>query len=272
MDKHHRQLITVPPRLPPRYRSPETVNRKHLFFLFAGEALNAVPPTRTGILSIPSKELAHRIYNVLRLQPGEKLQLFSSTLILTVSVLASPRPKDTFCAEVESAEKITHQAQKTAVAIGFLKKESFEEAAHHAAVTGASEIIPLITAKSRRAWLHENEKIRLESIIVAACEQAKNPHIPRLGNPQKLESCLRSYESWSKIAFEAGSAHPLKDIGSQSADPDKKNILFFGPEGGFTTEEEAFLEQEGTLFYRLTPTILRTQEAVCLAVGFFNCS
>jgi len=241
---------------------------RHLFFVYADAALTAQRSLTSGnTLTIISKELAHRLYTILRLRTGEMVQLFSTTHTLTVKLLPSPRTKDTIVATIEMVKVHTPPSIELIACIGLLKKESFEEAVHHATVTGATQIQPLITEKSRTDWLNEREPERLRSMIIAAAEQSKNNHIPLLHSPRRLASTLTSTNQHLKIGFEATSAKTFLHLCNQTPKALKSITIFIGPEGGFTSAEITAMTQADVIFYSLTKTILRSQEAVCLGVG-----
>lgn len=241
---------------------------RHLFFLYAAQALNGHHNARPGsTIHLVCKELAHRLYSILRLRDGEQVQLFSQDYALTLTLQPSPRPKDTIVATVNTIELITPPSRTVTAAIGLLKKESFEEAVHHATVTGATHIQPIITSKSRRGWLNDREPERLTSICIAAAEQSKNKHLPILHNPLPLASVLQHNAHTNLIGFEAASPQNLSDLYSHNGINKNNLTLFIGPEGGFTTAEIDEMRSRKVTFYTLTPTILRSQEAVCVAVA-----
>jgi RsmE family RNA methyltransferase len=63
----------------------------------------------------------------------------------------------------------------------------------------------------------------------------------------------------------------IKESSDQKNDAQKNNnldiVLFFGPEGGLTWQEEKQLSDLGFETYALTPTILRAREAVIVGLG-----
>jgi 16S rRNA (uracil1498-N3)-methyltransferase len=246
---------------------------RHLFFIYAEEPLSAHKTIQAGsIINLANKELTHRLTSILRLRNGEQVQLFSSTHVVTVTLQPSLRPKDTVVGIVDSVEHITPLTHNRIACIGLLKKESFEEAVHHATVTGATHIQPVITAKSRSGWLNEREPERLRGITIAASEQSKNRHIPLLLRPMTLEKVLTTNKTTQFIGFEAASSGSLTDLCTSVAQAagGQSLALFIGPEGGFTTAEIEIMRHHETTFYRLTPTILRSQEAVCVALAIVN--
>jgi RsmE family RNA methyltransferase len=242
----------------------------HLFLLYVDSLLEKKSYSLSAPLTLRSPELAHRINTVLRLGNGEHIQLFSNTCVITLALQPSPRPKELITGTVVDCKPLTSPTYNQIVCIGLLKKESFEEAVHHATVTGATAIIPCITTKSRKSWQSPREIERLKTIIIAACEQSKNYHIPTILDPQKLETIINTMPPVYALGFEATGA-PLTDAINAIRQQKPTALQFFiGPEGGFTQQECMALREAQVQFYQLTPTILRTQEAVCLAGGILS--
>jgi len=243
----------------------------HLFFLYVPELASCKNLAAGTSLSLPLPDLARRIYTILRLKNGEEIELFCKDFILAVRVENSPRPDKTFACTITRFKPTAARQSQLTAAIGLTKKESFEEVVHHATVAGATHILPVVTAKSRHCFLNEREAERLTAILIAACEQSKNHQLPQLLKPAPLAAVLKQTTHSLRIGFEAGHAPFTSLLAALTAAPDKNVSLFIGPEGGFTEEECAQLTESGCLFYALTPTILRTQEATCLAVGAASC-
>ena len=64
----------------------------------------------------------------------------------------------------------------------------------------------------------------------------------------------------------------LKNLFDQNPAYTSNISVTLGPEGGFSSEEEDLLHQANFTPYRLTPTILRSREAVCLGLGAVRAS
>jgi RNA methyltransferase, RsmE family len=139
-----------------------------------------------------------------------------------------------------------------------LKKEAFEHAIYISAELGVSTIIPIITEKCHTS--HESQ--RLYKIMIAACEQAKNFWIPKLHEPCNLTNVSFPHNAL-KICFD-DEGKPSSTLPVTTA---KEICITLGPEGGFSEREKNLLEQSGFQFYKLTKTILRSQEAVCVGLG-----
>jgi 16S rRNA (uracil1498-N3)-methyltransferase len=133
---------------------------------------------------------------------------------------------------------------------------------------GVTSITPLHTAKVHRNWTGDKENQRLEKIMISGCEQAKQYALTSLAPVQTLQkalsqaSCQYAFVAEpTGISFKAFAAH----LAAQQAI--QKIALFIGPEGGFTIEEREQIIAIGAKGLALTPSILRSQEAVAVMVG-----
>jgi len=194
---------------------------------------------------------------------------------------------------------------------GLLRKETFETVCYYAAQMGVSTVQPLITHKTQRVWGGKAERARLAKIMVAACEQSKSFIRPTLKTPAALEDALTKPPKLPRLPKQQPGAaetactsdeQPSASDGTAPAPPPppRQHIvasLFFeadgrpllsvieqlraahvthinlmlGPEGGLTQAEKELLSARGWVQTALTPTILRAQEAVCVAVGALRC-
>ncbi|MFH1254447.1 MAG: RsmE family RNA methyltransferase [bacterium] len=94
--------------------------------------------------------------------------------------------------------------------------------------------------------------------------------------PEPVEGCEFQKRSNAKpslkIYFDPSGACFVDLLKKIKESNDQKNdyldiILFFGPEGGLTGQEEKLLSDLGFETYALTPTILRAREAVIVGLG-----
>lgn len=171
-------------------------------------------------------------------------------------------------AQVKEVKKNTPLAPALTLYLPILKKEALEYAIYVAAQMGATTIIPIITEKSQRKI---PDHTRLEKIMIAACEQAKNFALPELKEPLTLSAALEgptlhegTKGSTIKIYFD-DEGSPLGELLKENKT--KTLAVTLGPEGGFTKQETDLLQQASFTSYKLTPTILRSREAVTAGLG-----
>jgi 16S rRNA (uracil1498-N3)-methyltransferase len=223
-------------------------------------------------VTITDKDLWHRLVRVLRLETSGSFILFDQFIHMHVKLEHETfQKKGNIVVSVSNIKK--NQALKPSVvlACGLLKKEAFEKIVYFGSQMGADQIIPLIATRVHRSWGNQKELERLRRISVAACEQSKQYVFPELCNPLNIESFFTTIKSTSdackKICFES-TGHSLFTLLDQiHRKPPQKIVIVVGPEGGFTSSELDQFKQGGFEFYALTPTILRSVEAVNVGLG-----
>lgn len=234
---------------------------KHIFSLYYHALHNVISEKE---FAFKDPELWTRLIKVLRLRPNEEFILFNKThnaLLRTSSdILLNKR---IVCGTVEKVESNKPTTSTITLYLPILKKEAFEDALYVAAEVGVQAIVPVITEKSQ-SDIGEKEKARLEKIIIAACEQAKNFFIPELLSPILLSSIIFD---GTKIGFCEDGAPVETLIPSLKTSP---LAVILGPEAGFTDNEKTILLQNGFCFYKLTPTILRSRDAVTIGLGLIR--
>lgn len=93
-------------------------------------------------------------------------------------------------------------------------------------------------------------------------------------------NCVRNFRKWVREELDAAHstsrrfvAHPYGAFGIGAAEPsaaaDERLLLAVGPEGGWTDEEVALLEEKGFARYSLGPRILRTDTALIALLARF---
>ena len=145
-----------------------------------------------------------------------------------------------------------------------------EEAVYALTESGVSTIQLMLTEKVQRSWHGQKELERLNKIIIAAAEQAKNFSFPELKEPVRLESLLEEIQENKKsdnIFFDPSGEPLLHSIQRLEKSSATTFFLLVGPEGDLTHEEKTMVKQHNFMFTVLTPTILRAQQAAFLASG-----
>lgn len=249
------------------------MSQKHLFSLYDKELSVTIQSVKFDEPFLLNEELTYRISQILRLHSGEKIILFDQNIHGEVEIILSKKGRnDIIHGKIKQLNKNNCLNPQIILYPALLKKPAFEEIYYVAAQMGATAIHPLLTKKVSREWGGAKEQQRLELIAVAAMEQAKQFIMPTMHAPQELTKI--TYEptkpSVKKIYFEAGTK-PCSILTQELIQQNYSKILVaFGPEGGFTPEDLAFLNNQGFEGYALTPTILRSTEAVTVGLGILR--
>jgi 16S rRNA (uracil1498-N3)-methyltransferase len=236
--------------------------QKHLFSLFYAHILPAIQTSGR----ITDKELCLRITSILRLAVNDQLILFSTTEYALITIDAIDPKKQAWvsftCINKELIKPITPHIT---LYIGLNKKNNWPEILYAAAQMGVTIIQPIITQRAQTELLPLE---RMNQIMISACEQAKQFQIPEIKKVCKIDGIsLCDKNSFRFFADPAGAALIKAPFLRQSFEMYK---IAVGPEAGFTQNDEDVLKQKGFLPYALTPTILRTIDAVPLTIGIIR--
>lgn len=141
--------------------------------------------------------------------------------------------------------------------VGQVKKDALDLVIKMAVELGINKLIIGETQFSQRYILKPE---RIESLIESAMEQSNNAYklIVEFSNFKSLD--FNFYES--KICLS-----PTKQGRNCGNIIKGTTLLIIGPEGGFSEEEEAFLEKKVTMKIQLPTPILRTPTAVACGMG-----
>lgn len=251
-----------------------TLTKTHCFAIFVANISADIAVLEQGVIVQQANvDLWRRLVCILRLNEGEHFYLFDGKMHVLCQL-----EKQTFqCKNVVHARLISKKVSvplSPAIILcpALLAKRSFEEVVYYAAAMGATEIQPVVTTKVKRRWGGKKETERLLRIIIAACEQAKNFSLPQLLKPMDFKTFLSHYRFLSqkrfvKIYFDIDGT-PLRDTLTDIAKKRYHRImLMVGPEGDLTEEEKQHLDAAGFMFTALTPTVLRSIDAVAVGLG-----
>ena len=235
---------------------------KHLFALHTNAQL-------TANHAIVDQELWLRIVKVLRLRVDSEIVLFNATHKLTMRIIeATFTAKNTVYGETLDLEAIQPLQPTISLLQAVPKRSVFEEILYNAAQLGVARIVPLITSKAHKTSFSPKEQNRFNSIMITACEQAKQFVVPTIAQPCTLEQGIKKLEGSLKILFDSNGS-PLSTIMTQCTKNSPLTLLF-GPEGGLTTQEIKMAQESGFTITQLTPTILRAEDAPLVGIGLLR--
>ena len=211
---------------------------------------------------------AHHIIDVLRMQPGEQVQVVADD---GVSFIGEITAADTNTVTV-AAREILRESHEPDVRIslfqGLAKGDKMEFIIQKAVEIGVADIFPVAMAHSvvaLEAAKAEKKTERWQKIAEAAAKQSKRDIIPTVHPVATLAKALEqneagllliAYESENKVSLkEALQAH--KGAGSIG--------VIIGPEGGLSSEEVEAAMLQGGIAVSLGRRILRTETAGLVA-------
>ena len=207
---------------------------------------------------LQDSNLVKRITSVLRLKEKDFMVLFTREFYVRVQLtkLDKKRVEGVVLEEIEN----THYAPSISVLLPLLKREALETALYACVELGVTSIKLVITQKS----LHASKDLeRCNRIVIAAAEQSKNFAFPTVHAPCKLEDALSHLDAQVRL-FADPTGSSLMPVIKAKGD---SFALLVGPEGDLTQEEKEALKEHSFTFCHLTPTILRSPQAITVMVG-----
>lgn len=215
-----------------------------------------------------NREASHHLVKVLRIQPGQSIIVFNGTDTLYQCELVQ---SDAKAAQLAVIKRVPRSPRSVDLILGFCiqKISVLEEVVRHATELGVSRIVPIISQRSE--WSCAPDSIthkwsRLQTLMIEACKQSRNPHIPTLLEPTPLKAFLSQTGIYTEAFKVIGSLEPevpyLVDICAQfSTQVPKSMIALLGPPGDLTSEEYAAAYQSGFVGVNLAQTTLRSETA-----------
>jgi len=210
-------------------------------------------------------DTAHYINRVLRLGPGDALQVFNDRdgeFTATIRLLQGTRAT----VRVDQAVGVrTESPLHTTLVQGLCRAQRMDYCIQKATELGVTRILPMTSercvvrldkkraAKRRDHW---------QAVATSACEQSGRTALPHIETPATLADIMLREDVEGRVVFDP-------DAGvSFTGWPDVMPVLslFVGPEGGLSQAEIDSLVAAGAARWRMGPRILRTETAGVVAL------
>ena len=220
-------------------------------------------PADAGALELP-EDTARHIGQVLRMQPGETVQLTDGEGQLVTAVLDEVAKKKVR-ARVVDMSHVKAPAPALRLGVAFTKAAARNEwLLEKATELGVREIIPLITARSIRERIRPD---RWNAILVSAMLQSKQCWLPRLHAARSLEAALAGNRQIliAHCMDEDPQRRPITEALKKGDDA----LILVGPEGDFTPAELTLAKAAGAVPVSLGGNRLRTETAALTAITHY---
>lgn len=210
-------------------------------------------------------EEAHHCVRVMRKKPGDQIVVFDGEgregrAIITATTKALVNLK------LLSSDETRKPVPRIEIAVGIPKGKSFDLILQKAVELGVSRIQPLMSAQGNvrfEANEAEGKREKWQRVVLEACKQCGQNHLPHVDLPLGLEEYLRELPPGG--ARFAGAllpgARPFRESLSGTGVPDRV-VLLIGPEGDFSSGEYRAIEEAGFAGVSLGKLVLRTETAV----------
>ncbi len=213
---------------------------------------------------------AKHIGKVLRMQPGDKLQIVSDDGVSALAEVAAITESTVTVRCLEKLAESHEPAVKITLAQGLAKGEKMDFIIQKAVELGAYSIVPVAMEHSvvRLDGSKADKKVeRWQKIAEAAAKQSKRDIIPQVQEVQTVKEMLANNDCKTKIiAYECEDRMSLKTA-LREAGQMEDLLLIIGPEGGISEAELAKAREAGAVPVSLGRRILRAETAGLVAMS-----
>lgn len=213
---------------------------------------------------------AKHIGKVLRMQPGDKLQIVSDDGVSALAEVASITESTVTVRCLEKLAESHEPDVKITLAQGLAKGEKMDFIIQKAVELGAYSIVPVAMEHSvvRLDGAKADKKVeRWQKIAEAAAKQSKRDIIPQVQPVQTVKEMLANNDCKTKIiAYECEDRMSLKTA-LREAGQMEDLLLIIGPEGGISEDELTKAREAGAVPVSLGRRILRAETAGLVAMS-----
>lgn len=225
-------------------------------------------PLASGAQVACSSEQANYLLNVMRLGDGEAIRMFNGRDGEWLARLAREGKRRLV---LEVAGQLRAQAAGPDIDYLFapLKRARLDYMVQKATEMGVARLRPVLTRHTTP------ERVNLERMranVIEAAEQCGILRVPEVGEPQRLDAVLSSWDPVRRLVF-CDEAAEVRNPAAALATliPATPLAVLIGPEGGFSAEERAsLLARPYTLRLSLGPRVMRADTAAIAALALVN--
>lgn len=208
---------------------------------------------------------ARQMTQVLRLRPGDDVQVFDGTGREIVAALATATPRRARARILREVPRTAPPALSITLAQVMPRGGAMDLVVGKATELGVSKIVPLEAERSVRRATARGPRWR--RIVQEAAEQCGRPDLPELAPILSLEEFLRRHPGGIPLVAceSAEGSRPLVLV-CQDLRHVTRLTLLVGGEGGFSPGELERLRVHGARLASLGPRLLRAETAALAAL------
>lgn len=231
-------------------------------------------------ISIDSKELKlsgfefHHLKNVLRMKPGESIELFNGKGLLAEARLKSIDKRSANVVIKKTRESTKNESPvKITLLQGLLKGSKNEEVIKGATVLGATNIVFFqseYTAIKPKKESQNAGLLKWRKVSIEAAKQCGRTILPQIEGPINLDEALKLSSDTFKIAlYEAEDEIGLKSC-LKSFDIGPEISVLVGPEGGLSKKDLETVRTAGFHTVSMGPRRLRSEAAAAAILSILG--
>ncbi len=205
---------------------------------------------------------AHHLAGVLRLKPGDKVELFDGNGTLATAKIAGVNPRKVSLQVEELRVYPNRTNRRIIIAVSIAKGERFDWLISKCTELGVDRICPVLFERTVKQAANPKIVERWRNLAIASAKQCRRIFLPQIDAPLSLSRALEMLKKdYPAARFLLGSLSSKCEAIAAQSFGNSDVIAFIGPEGGITEKEEMILSDAGCKFARLTDTVLRIETA-----------
>lgn len=209
-----------------------------------------------------SREQGHHARDVLRMEVGDEVELFTAAGQTARAVLREVSAQRVLAEVTEIREGGT--GFELVIASAIPKGARADWMIEKLSELGVSRFVPLMTARSVVHPEGKNKIERWERLAAESAKQSRRSGVMEISPLMTLQQALEQMDGLRGYLSTGAGASTLSSILHL---PSSTLALFTGPEGGWTAEEEALMRNRGLTPVTLGGTILRVETAAMAAAA-----
>ncbi len=231
--------------------------------------------------------VAHQIRNVLRLRPGDTVELLDNSGFVHVARLVTVSKEGVAAEIVERRRSNSEPSVELVLYQALMKGQKMELVLQKGTEIGVTRFVPVLSERcvSRPSAADLDRRLeRWQAIVREAAEQSGRAVLPPVAGVERLDEACRSATGGglALMAWEEEQALGIGAVMRESLPPSPpagegvegnrpRVSLLIGPEGGFSPREAQLAREAGVRIVSLGPRILRAETAGLVAATLVLC-
>jgi 16S rRNA (uracil1498-N3)-methyltransferase len=225
------------------------------------------PEDITGETILLTGPEVHHLRTVLRLQPGQMIELFDGTGTIYQAEIQNMTPDSIRGRVIRKYVEHVRDPFPITLAQGILKGKKMDVVVQKATELGVATLIPVLSCYCEPGKNLERRIDRWQRIVLEACKQCGRANPMRISPVQALADISVASFPYSVFCWEKEKRSLLAP--GYLAVPGQV-LLLIGPEGGFNDQEVEWATDNNFQSVSLGPYVLRAETAALAAVSIMK--